>query len=137
MPTLTLHDVPLEVLAALEERARLDQRSVELEACAQLVELFTIRQVDSSDALPRASFGSQLMTFLNEPEHLDELGEHAFEVKRVATESNQMHPTKQLPTGCLDDTSNSYHKQFKRLAGDRVRAPRGRLFPGTWFHYDY
>ena len=34
MPTLTLHDVPLEVLAALEERARLNQRSVELEACA-------------------------------------------------------------------------------------------------------
>ena len=79
MPTLTLHDVPLEVLAALEERARLDQRSVELEACAQLVELLTTRQVDSPDALPRASFGSQLMTFL---------GEHAFEVKRVATESN-------------------------------------------------
>ena len=26
------------------------------------------------------------MAFLNEPEHLDELGEHAFEVERVATD---------------------------------------------------
>lgn len=30
MPTLTLHDVPLEGLDALEERARLSQHSVEL-----------------------------------------------------------------------------------------------------------
>ena len=86
MATLTLHNIPLEVLAALEERARLNQRSVELEACAQLVELLSARQVDLPDAPPSTSFGSQLMAFLNEPEHLDELGEHPFEVERVETD---------------------------------------------------
>ena len=81
MASLTLHDIPEELLEQLESRAQANSRSLEAEVLLVL----------ESIVVPKATspFGARLRAFISQPQHAQDLEGEAFEVVRAQDEGRE------------------------------------------------